>query len=389
MKRLKIAVIHPQPRVGGGSENKALWIVQTLKEQADVYFIVMGTINLEELNKFYGTALTRRDITVIEIPIPFGLKNRFDALRNYRLDRYIRRNSDAFDILISTYNPMNFRKVGIQFLSDFSFDDPMRRKLLAKPKSFRSWVYNKTPIRSAYLKLGRLLSGNSGDGWRNNWTIANSDWGGRLFEKEYLIRSRTIYPPVRDEIDGVPWEKKENGFLSIGRMVPEKQIERAIRVLERVRKDGFNIHLHILGGGNDKAYTKRIIKMISENNDWIEYEGVVFGSRKRELLSGHKYGLHTCENELVGNAVIEMIKAGCMPWVPESGGPAEVVGHKGLIYGNDSEAISKIEKVLGDAEWASSIRKHIESQAKKFSLAAFQAQIRDLIEQFVHQNEAI
>jgi glycosyltransferase involved in cell wall biosynthesis len=387
MRRLRIAVIHPQPKVGGGSENKALWIVQTLKDTADVYFIVMGEIDLEELNKFYGTNLSRQDIKVVEIPIPFLLKKRFDAIRSYRLDRYIRKNAFYFDILISSYNLMDFGTAGIQFLSDFSFEDELRRSLLKKPEGRTGWFYNRSLFRSAYLKLSRYLAGGNTEGWKINWTIANSNWGGKIFEDKYKIKTRTIYPPVIVETSDVPWESRDNGFLSIGRIVPEKQIDRIIRILKRVRLDGYDIHLHILGRGDDRSYQKRIDRLISDNREWVFSEGIVFGSRKNDLLARHRYGLHACENELVGNAVIEMVKAGCLVWVPDKGGPAEIVGHSGLIFRDESEAVRKIEEVLEKDSLARSIRSHLEAQAKKFSLESFQAQIRNLVEQFINRNE--
>jgi glycosyltransferase involved in cell wall biosynthesis len=387
MRRLRVAVIHPQPRVGGGSENKALWILQTLKDTADVFFIAMGKIDLEELNKFYGTNLSRRDIKLIEIPIPFILKKRFDALRSFRLDRYIRKNASCFDIIISSYNLMDFGTTGIQFLSDFSFVDELRRSLLKKPEGPMGWFYNRSLLRSAYLKLSKLLSGGNSEGWKKNWTIANSDWGGNIFEEKFRIKTRTIYPPVIMDCQNVPWESRENGFLSIGRIVPEKQVDRIISILKRVRLDGYNIHLHILGKGNDLSYKKRIDKLISDNREWVFSEGIVFGSRKNDLLASHKYGLHACENELIGNAVIEMVKAGCLVWVPEKGGPAEIVGRSELIYRDNSEAVRKIEEVLDKDDLARSIRSHLKEKSSKFSLENFQAQIRALIEQFVNRNE--
>ena len=48
MKRFRATVIHPQPRAGGGSENKALRIMETLKETVDVLFVAMGDILLDE-----------------------------------------------------------------------------------------------------------------------------------------------------------------------------------------------------------------------------------------------------------------------------------------------------------------------------------------------------
>ena len=64
---------------------------------------------------------------LIEISIPSLFKKRFDALRGFRLSRFCRRNSSEFDLMISPYNTMDFRKKVIQCIADFSFDYRLRR----------------------------------------------------------------------------------------------------------------------------------------------------------------------------------------------------------------------------------------------------------------------
>jgi len=358
--------------------------METLKGTADVTFMAMGDIPLEELNRAYGTRLSPRDITLIEIPTPPLLKKRCDALRTYRLERYVRKHSSDYDVLISTYNVMDFGTRGIQFISDFSFDDRLRREFYWKPRGLGSWAYRKSPLRSVYLALGKVLGGQTSAGWRKNWTVSNSDWGGRIFEEVFGLKSQTIYPPVIDDYPDIPWEDREDGFVILGRLAPEKRVDRMIGILQRIRREGCNVHLHILGAGDDLSYTREIHRLAAANGDWIYLEGPVFGSQKRNLLARHRFGLHGCENELIGNAVIEMVKAGCLVWVPEKGGPTEIVGHPGLIYRDDAEAVRKIIDVLSKDELIRMFRTHLRSQAEKFSVEKFQAQIRELIQQFVN-----
>jgi len=52
----------------------------------------------------------------------------------------------------------------------------------------------------------------------------------------------------------------------------------------------------------------------------------------------------------------------------------------GLIYRDDAEAVRKIIEVLSKDELIRVFRTHIRSQAKKFSVEKFQAQIRELIQ---------
>jgi hypothetical protein len=53
---MKIGVAHP--RLGrGGSEARAMWAMQALKDDYDVSLITAGEVNLKELNSFYGSSL--------------------------------------------------------------------------------------------------------------------------------------------------------------------------------------------------------------------------------------------------------------------------------------------------------------------------------------------
>ena len=52
----------------------------------------------------------------------------------------------------------------------------------------------------------------------------------------------------------------------------------------------------------------------------------------------------------------------------------------GLIYRDDAEAVRKIIEVLSKDELIRMFRTHLRSQAEKFSVEKFQAQIRELIQ---------
>jgi glycosyltransferase involved in cell wall biosynthesis len=239
MTHRKIAICHPALRAGGGSEARPLWMAEALKQDYDVSLVTMGYVDLDKFNHAYGTHLNRKEITIIELPVPSVFRNRFDALRGYRLSRFCKENSAEYDLMISTYNVMDFGRRGIQFIADFSFDDRLRRSFDFSPDGVKGLFYRKSPFRSLYLALGKMLSGTYGaKGWKDNLTIANSDWSGRLFKEVCGIESGTIYPPVPGEFPAVPWPERENGFVCLGRLVPEKRIDMLISILSEVRKKG-------------------------------------------------------------------------------------------------------------------------------------------------------
>ena len=187
--------------------------------------------------------------------------------------------------MMSTYNVMDFGRKGIQFIADFSFDDELRRKYDFPEHGAEHFVHHKSFIRSMYLKLGEVLSGVSKDGWKRNVTIANSDWSGRVMKETYGIDCKTIYPPVWGDFPDIPWESRENGFVVLARITPEKRIDNIIEILSKVRETNNDIHLHILGTLNDSAYGMKIRKLAEQNSAWIFLEGLVTGQKKNGFYS--------------------------------------------------------------------------------------------------------
>lgn len=380
----KIAIIHPQLIEGGGSESTPLWIIEALIRDHDVYLITMGEVDLNKLNNCYGPNLKSNQFKIISIPIPYLFINRFDALRGYRLASFCKKASE-FDLMISTYNIMDFGRRGIQYIADFSFNDKLRSIFDSRYPGFKGLFYKNSPLRRLYLKVSENLACNSKDGWKKNLTIANSDWSSKIMRDVYGIQASTIYHPVVGKFPNIPWEERENGVVVLARLSPEKQTERIIEILERVRKKGWNIHLHILGRTCDSQYARSLRQLFEKNQDWAFMEGTMFGDKKLKFLAKHKFGISGRQNEPFVIAVAEMVKAGCIVWVPKGGGQTEIVNHPLLIYNNVEDAVNKIEKVFKDETLQVELREHLAKQAERFSTERFKVEIKSIVRQFLSE----
>jgi|Deesub1362A_J573_1020465.scaffolds.fasta_scaffold06725_2 glycosyltransferase involved in cell wall biosynthesis len=384
MKR--ILVVHPHLRPGGGSEARPLWIAEALKREYEVTLISQGRIDLAELNKAYGTSLQDKEIGKIELPSPSFVLNRFDAYRSIPLIRFCQNHAHDFDVLISAYNILDFKKRGIQFIADFSFSDRLRRKFHPSSSWQEKLVYEFSPWRFFYLKLAQWLSRTSSSGWRSNLTIANSRWTQKILKEYFNLDSEVIYPPVMSSENTLSWESREDGFIVLGRVSPEKRIEAAIDIVQAVRErlKGKSVHLHLIGGASRTSYLKKIKLKITDCQEWIFWEGPAYGSVKFELLGRHKFGLHGLAFESFGIAVAEMIKSGCLVWVPAGGGQEEIVNHYWLVYNNLEDAVEKITYVLRHPELQKELLFHLKKQSENFSAKTFQEKVRDLIFRFVN-----
>ena len=138
------------------------------------------------------------------------------------------------------------------------------------------------------------------------------------------------------------------------RISPEKQIEQVIEILKRVRERGLNICLRILGRQDDLDYLERIQRLCqaacSGDSSWIHLDGLLTRAELRCLMDEYKYGINAATDEPFGIAVAEMVSAGCIVFVPNSGGQTEIVNAPQLTFSTVDEAVDKISNVVSNNE---------------------------------------
>lgn len=380
----KVLIIHPRLRPGGGSEAYPLWLAEALKKEYEVTLLTQGKINLRELNQAYGTSLQEEEIKKIELAPPPFIFNLLDAYRSIPLLRFCQKQASRFDVLISTYNILDFKKRGIQFIADFSFSDRLRKKFHPSSNWWDKLIYEFSPWRVLYLKLAQWLSRTT-SGWRKNLTVANSRWTQKVLKEYFGLEAEVIYPPVVAPEENVLWEDREEGFVALGRIAPEKRLSEIIEIVRVVRERMKRRlpHLHIIGGAERSSYLKKLKLKITAFPEWLFWEGPLYGEVKFEMLKRHKFGLHggTCES--FGIAVAEMVRSGCLVWVPAGGGQEEIVNHPWLIYNSPAEAVEKIIAVLTNQRLQEELRVHLRNQAVNFSTDNFQAEVRNLVSRFL------
>lgn len=383
MRKLKVALFHPHLGFGG-SEAAVLWTMQALRGDYDLTLISAGPVDLRRLNQYYGTALGWGDFSHRRIPMPswLGGSGKFAALRGRFSQRYVQQVASEFDILIGLYGPIDCGRPCIQRVVDFSFVEEWRLELHPTFRQWKAWFYGPTLIRRAYLKLCNRISPINPASWKRNITVANSAWtAGRLRER-FDIASRVLYSPVAIDAPPVPYTSRENGFIYLGRISPEKSAHSAIEILRQVRERGHDIHLHILGGFDRSDYANRVRRLAEKFREWVFLEGWTFRERKAQLLAGHRFGINTCANEAFGIAVAEMVQAGCIVFVPNGGGQAEIANHPLLTYQNVPDGVEKICSVLNQEAEQAMLREHLRRGSSRFSAQTFMDGTRQIVAEF-------
>jgi glycosyltransferase involved in cell wall biosynthesis len=365
-----------------------LWSVEALKRDYDVTLITGGKVDLPRLNAYYGTDLRPGEFTVREVQLPLGLHRtaKFAGLRGALSTRACRRLAHGFDAVTFHYNPCDFGVPLIQFVADFTFAPGLQQTLDPSTSTLRRWWYGDTILRRAYLGLCQRLAPSHAENWKRNVTVANSRWTAGLLEREFgLITRRVQFPPVPGNFPAVSWDERENGFVCVGRVVPEKRMDAVIGILHQVRRHGFDIHLHILGGLDDSPFAKKVQALALRHRDWVFLEGRVAGKTKRELMARHRFGINGRKSEPFGIAVAELVKAGCLTFVPNGGGQTEIVDHRSLIFENDDDAIHKIVSALENPGLQAALVGHLRERSRELSTERFQETVRSLVAEFLER----
>jgi glycosyltransferase involved in cell wall biosynthesis len=370
----KVVIGHPF--LGrGGSESKVMWLIEALKKDYEITIVTTGGWDLKELNAYYGTAVNEKDVCVRIAPVPFRWLGRSAAIRGACYQRFAQQIASEYDLRISAYNLTDWGRPAIHFIADFSWNQDV---MIATNPPSPGFFYENSLLRKAYLGIVSALAKPSNrDMLREDAIIANSRWSATVIRRTCGIEcAATVYPCVWTEFRPIEWMDKEQAFVMIGRIAPEKEIERAIAILEIVRRQGHPIVLHLCGDIGNDQYGRQITKLCRQHADWIIPEGSVSGEEKKEILSHCRFGIQTRGAEPFGISVAEMVKAGAIVFAPNDGGQVEILDHNDLLFQSVDDAAEKIIAVLSSPQKQSFLRNHLARQSDGFHAANY---IRDVV----------
>ncbi len=381
MKR--VLLVQPSLQPPGGSNGLASWILQALVADHQVTVLSWQPVEIDPINHFFGTHLKRGDFESLVVPwhwrvIPDHLPVPAALVRLSLLMRYTRRVSSGFDVVFGVFNETDYGRRGIQYIHYPTYLRP-------RPAVDLRWYHAaQWPLRLYYAAADRVADF-SLERLKQNVTLVNSDWTGARVQRSLDVPTITVYPPVTDPAPGAPWAERRNGFLAIGRLSPEKEFERVMTILARVRERGPAVTLAIVGTWDRHArrYRDRLVNQARSLGSWIEFRHHVSRDELRALMATHRYGIHGMREEHFGMAPAELARAGCIVWVPRGGGQMEAVGHEpALMYESDDDAVAKIVRTLTDPAEQERLRERLAATSERFATANFMAQVRAIVDNF-------
>jgi glycosyltransferase involved in cell wall biosynthesis len=380
--RRRVLLVQPSLQPPGGGNGVAAWVLQSLVAEHRVTVLSWRPVEVDPINRFFGTHLNQSDFDAIVIPrrwtiLPDHLPIPASLMKSALLMRYTRRFSDGFDVIVGVHNEIDYGRRGIQYIHYPTYLRP-------RPDVDLRW-YHWRPLLHAYYELVDRLVDVSMERVRENVTLVNSNWTGERVRQLLDIEPRTLYPPVVAPRSSTPWESRRRGVLAIGRISHEKEYERLMRILARVRAQVPDLTFTIVGTADRhvRRYYNDLRQQAAALGPWIQFRHDLSREDVGRLMAAHRYGIHGMREEHFGMAPAEMARAGMIVWVPRGGGQMEIVGDEpALLYDSEEEAAAKMLRVIGDAAEERRLREHLTARSELFSVERFVDEIQQIVREF-------
>jgi len=192
----------------------------------------------------------------------------------------------------------------------------------------------------------------------------------KMIEEATRLNVKVLYPPVSDFFKYAKNQPKYNVVATVARISKGKKLETIPQIAKLVSNE---ISFVIIG---NCKYTNQLnaLRYLQES---IRKSGVkkkvkvllnISREKQRDILKSSKVYLHPPLFEAFGVSIVEAMSAGCIPIVPDYGGPREFVP-KRYRYTSIEEAASIIDASI--ANWSPHKALEFVDIANLFSQARF------------------
>ncbi len=194
--------------------------------------------------------------------------------------------------------------------------------------------------------------------FRNTYLLCSSAYAYADYLKTFNFKNRAYnwgyFPEVKrySDIKSLIKGKEKNSLLWTARLIEWKHPEAPLYVAERLKKDGYDFKLRLIGNGEKETEMETLIKE-KGLSDSVELLGAMAPEKVREYMEKSEIFMFTSDfNEGWGAVLNESMNSGCAVVASHAIGSVPLLikdNENGLIYRNgDSEDLYKKVKFLLD-----------------------------------------
>ena len=235
---------------------------------------------------------------------------------------------------------------------------------------YPKWISWVVPLFLPYLRVWDRQSVN-----RVDYFLCNSENTKNRIKRYYDRDAVVVYPPVN--VDRFEVGEKKDYFLVVGRMLPYKRFDIAVRACSKM-----GLPLIVVGDGVEY---KRLRSIAGES---VKFVGKVSDERLKELYSGAR-GFIAQQEEDFGISAVEGLASGVPVISYRAGGALEYIidGENGVFFGEQS--VESLEGALNRFESMEFDYVKIKSSADRFSRHNFHKRIFEYVDKFGIDREDI
>ena len=357
---MRILMMDEFSRMGGGQE-LFLDVYSALKEKHELSLIT----NVSFRNDIYFHNVNRTSYSYHEGLNVISLY--FQVMRLKKEISTIMRNAN-YDLVFNNHPNIFLFKSDINYLHGFSFLDPVIDENGKITNNLIYLIIKSSGIYKIYNDANFFTHG--------KYTMELSK---KMFPN-LSIRPRSMdyaNTPVSEFIN-VNISEKEDFVLTFGRINVYKNLEIVLKTAEKLREIKFVIAGAVYKG--DESYVRMLKKNVPRNVKIVENPDEI---EKKKLFMKAKVYFHTNKKEHYGVTVAEAISFGCVPVVPESGGPWIDIAEKGKFgFGYRGEPEEVIKVALGAGK---EMIKTIYESRERFSFSTFKEKILNYFDKIANE----
>lgn len=350
-------------------------MLQSLVRDYEISVLSWDGLECESANLFFGTSLRAVDFTAHRVSrwirfVVDSLPWRMDQLRIALLVRRSRgiRARQHCDLCVTASNEIDFGVPGVVYVH----------------YPWGAWARpSRGLVELLYRALCHRVAASSAARMRENRMVTSSSFVAEKIRVIHGIEPIVVSPPVAGPFPEVPWEQRSDRLVCVGRLHPEKKLLEIVEIVSRLRAIGHDVGLDIVGMRDDPVYAEQV-EALAGGRSWVRIHHDLSRGPLVRLLTSTRYGIHGMRDEGFGMSVAEMLSAGCIVFVPDRGGPVEIVdGEPCLLYGSVAEAVERIGAVLGDPERQLALRRKLTERRGAYTTERFEESIRTVVADYL------
>jgi glycosyltransferase involved in cell wall biosynthesis len=387
-----VLVVHPQFSIVGGAEQVSLGIIDVIISRFNAKVTLLTFEPCSPANLHHAFHRMNAQLETLSFKVadsPQWLQNTrksFHLLKLAYLHRAAKLEASQHDVCVSTYNELDFRRPGFQYVHHPSFAS--RHLLRSYNIINQSNQWDRIPLLDRlYRRFGWSIAKDSIQGFQRNTTAVNSYFIRDVLLNLYGIDARVIYPSIVSTAFKTattsPWEQREFQFASIGRISPDKNYSELLdiygRILERFRQAKFII----MGRVADSRYYRQLLRKSNALNLKVEFLTDRSDEELEQVLRTSKFYLSPKRFEHFGIATLNAILAGCVPLVHDSGGQREIITPSILRYRSADGLVCSLVTILSNESMRRSALSELSGRLQLLNPERFKDAIAESLHPFM------